>query len=77
MRIALLYRLRRAFLLTVRALLVGDVPFGKFWFGWRETQWTSNGFVGFTSKNRQRPIIPPRSQWFKRAARNSDDGSPR
>lgn len=76
-RIALLYRLRRAFLLTVRSVLVGDVPFGKFWFGWRETQWTSNGFVGFTSKNRQRAILPPRSQWFKRPARNSDGGTPR
>jgi hypothetical protein len=76
-RIALLYRLRRAFLLTVRSVLTGDVPFGKFWFGWRETQWTSNGFVGFTSKNRQRPIIPPRSEWFKRAARNSDGRNPR
>jgi len=76
-RIALLYRVRRAFLLMVRSVLVGDVPFGKFWFGWRETQWTSNGFVGFTSKNRQRPIVPPRSQWFKRSVRNSDGGTPR
>jgi hypothetical protein len=63
-RIALLYRLRRAFLLMLRSVLVGDVPFGKFWFGWRETPWTSSGFEGFTSKNRQRKIIPPRSSGF-------------
>ncbi len=73
-RIALLYRLRRAFLLSVRSVLVGDVPFGKFWFGWRETPWTSSGFEGFTSKKKkQRPILPPRSEWFRRSARSSGD----
>jgi len=72
-RIAISYRLRRAFLLMLRSVLVGDVPFGKFWFGWRETPWTSSGFEGFTSKNRQRKIIPPRSQWFRRTARSPHD----
>jgi cellulose synthase/poly-beta-1,6-N-acetylglucosamine synthase-like glycosyltransferase len=74
-RIALFYRLRRAFLLAVRSVLVGDVPFGRFWFGWRETRWTSSGFEGFTSKKRQRKIIPPRSEWFRRSPRNSHGGT--
>jgi hypothetical protein len=76
-RIALFYRVRRAFLLAVRSVLVGDVPFGKFWFGWRETKWTSSGFEGFTSKKRQRNIIPPRSEWFRRPTRSSHDGTRR
>jgi len=67
-RIALLFRVRRALLLATRTLLVGDVPFGKFWFGWRETPWTPNGFEGFTSKKKPRSILPPRSEWFRRAA---------
>jgi cellulose synthase/poly-beta-1,6-N-acetylglucosamine synthase-like glycosyltransferase len=73
-RIALLYRVRRAFLLAVRSVVVGDVPFGRFWFGWRETKWTSNGFVGFTSKKKQRAIVPPRAEWFRRPARSSEGG---
>jgi hypothetical protein len=76
-RIALLYRLRRAFLLALRSVLVGDVPFGKFWFGWRETRWTSSGFEGFTSKKKQRPILPPRSEWLRRSQRSPHDGDPR
>ena len=67
-RIALLFRARRAVLLAARSVLVGDVPFGRFWFGWRETQWTPNGFEGFTSKKKPRSILPPRSTWFRRAA---------
>jgi hypothetical protein len=58
-RIALLFRLRRAVQLAVRSVLVGDVPFGKFWFGWRETEWTPNGFEGFTTGKR-RSILPLR-----------------
>jgi hypothetical protein len=76
-RIALLYRLRRAFLLALRSVLVGDVPFGKFWFGWRETPWTSSGFEGFTSKKKQRPILPPRSEWFRRSVRSPHGDDPR
>jgi cellulose synthase/poly-beta-1,6-N-acetylglucosamine synthase-like glycosyltransferase len=65
-RIALTFRLRRALLLAARAVLVGDVPLGKFWLGWRETPWTPNGFEGFTSKKKPRSILPPRSLWFRR-----------
>jgi hypothetical protein len=65
-RIALTFRLRRALLLAARAVLVGDVPFGKFWVGWRETPWTPNGFEGFTSKKKPRSILPPASTWFRR-----------
>jgi len=73
-RIALLFRVRRAVLLAARAVLVGDVPLGRFWFGWRETQWTPNGFEGFTSKKKPRSILPPRSSWFRRAAPSKATG---
>lgn len=63
-RIALLFRLRRFLSLCVRAVVVGDVPFGRFWFGWTETAWTPNGYEGWTTGHR-RPIVPPRSQWFR------------
>ena len=65
-RIALAFRLRRAVLLAARSVLIGDVPFGKFWVGWRETPWTPNGFEGFTSKKKPRSILPPVSEWFRR-----------
>jgi cellulose synthase/poly-beta-1,6-N-acetylglucosamine synthase-like glycosyltransferase len=65
-RIAITFRLRRAVLLAARAVLVGDVPLGKFWLGWRETPWTPNGFEGFTSKKKPGSILPPRSLWFRR-----------
>jgi hypothetical protein len=48
-RIAVLYRLRRFVSLCIRAVIWGDVPFGWFWFGWRETPWTPNGYVGWTT----------------------------
>ncbi|WP_437747563.1 glycosyltransferase family 2 protein [Sorangium sp. So ce1504] len=48
-RIALLFRVRRALQLSLRAILRGDVPFGAFWFGWRETPWTPNGYEGWTT----------------------------
>jgi cellulose synthase/poly-beta-1,6-N-acetylglucosamine synthase-like glycosyltransferase len=67
-RIALLFRLRRACLLALRAVLVGDVPFGRFWFGWHATRWTPNGFEGFTSGKKPRSILPPRNRWFPSAA---------
>jgi hypothetical protein len=73
-RIALSFRVRRAVLLAARAVLVGDVPLGKFWLGWRETQWTPNGFEGFTSKKKPRSILPPRSQWFRRSAPRKASG---
>jgi len=47
-RVALLFRVRRAFALTLRSALRGDVPFGAFWFGWGETPWTRNGYEGWT-----------------------------
>jgi hypothetical protein len=64
-------------LLAARSVLVGDVPFGKFWLGWRETQWTPNGYEGFTSKKKPKAILPPPSTWFRRSAtpRAPDDGA--
>jgi len=56
-RIALLFRLRRALLLTLRSALMGDVPLGKFWFGWGQTPWAPSGFEGFTSGVSPRPIL--------------------
>ncbi len=58
-RIALAYRIRRALLLAWRSVLYGDVPFGRFWFGWRETPWTPNGFEGWTT-GRRPPAVYPR-----------------
>lgn len=69
-RIALVFRVRRALLLATRSVLVGDVPFGKFWLGWRETAWTPSGFEGFTEKKKPRAILPPRSDWFRSRARS-------
>jgi len=65
-RLALLFRLRRAGLLTLRSALVGDVPLGLFWFGWRETQWTPSGFEGW-STGKCRAILPPARTWFRGA----------
>jgi hypothetical protein len=70
-RIAITFRLRRALLLAARSVLVGDVPFGKFWLGWRETPWTPSGFEGFTSKKKPRSILPPPSTWFRRRPRKA------
>ena len=60
-RIALLFRLRRAWLVAWRSLLHGDVPFGAFWWGWRETPWTPSGFEGWTTGKR-RAILPDRAE---------------
>lgn len=51
-RLALAARVRRAVLLAVRAVVYGDVPFGAFWFGWGETQWTPSGYAGWTSNKK-------------------------
>jgi cellulose synthase/poly-beta-1,6-N-acetylglucosamine synthase-like glycosyltransferase len=64
-RIALLFRARRFLALSVRALVVGDVPFGSFWWGWTETKWTPSGYAGWTTGKKQR-ILPPMSEWFGR-----------
>jgi hypothetical protein len=64
-RIALLFRIRRALALAVRSVVVGDVPLGWFWFGWGETPWTPSGFEGWTSGKRRR-IVPPVREWFRR-----------
>jgi len=63
-RIALAFRVRRALLLAVRSVVVGDVPLGWFWLGWRETTWTPSGYEGWTTGERPRSIVPPLSQWF-------------
>ena len=56
-RVALGYRLRRVVGLTVRSAIYGDVPFGRFWFGWHETQWTQDGYHGWTDPAaRRKPI---------------------
>jgi hypothetical protein len=65
-RIALLFRLRRALSLAFRAAVRGDVVFGAFWFGWRETRWTPSGYRGWTTKKKPAPIVPPVSTWFSR-----------
>jgi hypothetical protein len=61
-RIALLFRLRRASALAIRSIVRGDVPFGAFWFGWRETAWTPSGFEGWTTGKKAPPTLPPREE---------------
>jgi hypothetical protein len=71
-RVALLFRLRRALLLAVRSVVVGDVPFGAFWFGWSETPWTPSGFEGWTTGKKPRSIVPPLATWFRGRKRQAD-----
>ncbi len=59
-RIALAYRIRRALLLACRAVVFGDVPWGRFWLGWQHTRWTPNGFDGWTSGLRPPPVSWPK-----------------
>ena len=67
-RLALLFRLRRAFLLTVRSIFHGDVPLGGFWLGWRETPWTPSGFEGWTTGKKPRAIFSwPSLAWLRGA----------
>ncbi len=73
-RLALLFRIRRFLALCVRAVVAGDVPFGSFWFGWRETPWTPNGYEGWTTGKR-RAIVPPVSTWFRRRVISRDGSS--
>lgn len=63
-RIALFFRFRRAVMLMVRSALCGDVPLGRFWFGWRETPWTPSGFEGWTTGKKPPAIVPPREAWL-------------
>jgi len=58
-RLAVAYRLRRAVLLAIRAARHGDVPFGRFWFGWRQTPYTPSGFEGWTSGKAPPPVFAP------------------
>jgi hypothetical protein len=68
-RFAFGFRLRRAFWLTVRSALHGDVPFGAFWFGWKRTPFTPGGFDGWGSGTRPRAVY-----WPERGSK--DPGSP-
>ncbi len=66
-RIAVLYRLRRALLLTWRAARRGDVPLGRFWLGWGPTRWTPSGYEGWTTGRRPPPVLPPQTSEGERA----------
>jgi hypothetical protein len=57
-RIALMFRVRRFLALAARSVVYGDVPFGRFWFGWTETPWTPSGFEGWTTGKKPRAIFP-------------------
>jgi hypothetical protein len=67
-RIAILFRVRRFLTLCVRAVLVGDVPFGSFWFGWSETPWTPSGYEGWTTGKKPRSMLPRRASGHERAS---------
>ena len=68
-RVALLFRVRRFLSLAVRALIRGDVPLGRFWFGWTETAWTPSGFEGWTTGKKPRSIL---AGLFQRPARSPE-----
>jgi len=70
-RLALSFRVRRAFSLMLRSILVGDVPLGWFWLGWGKTEWTPNGYEGCTTRKLPAPILPPLRHWFGGAARKA------
>ena len=72
-RIAVAYRIRRAFLLACRAVVFGDVPWGSFWLGWRATPWTPSGFDGWTTGVRPSPVYWPSR---RRAHRPPSSGKP-
>ncbi len=71
-RIALMFRIRRVLHLAVRSVVHGDVPFGRFWFGWGDTEWTPNGYEGWTTGKRPRSIVPPVSTWFRSRPKNEE-----
>lgn len=60
-RIALGYRVTRAFRMAVRSVVHGDVPFGLWWFGWQATPWVENGYAGWDGppKPAKAPTSPP------------------
>ena len=45
--------------------MIGDVPLGSFWLGWRETPWTPSGYDGWTTGKKPPAIVPPPSAWFR------------
>jgi len=55
----MLFRVRRFFAMCFRAAVYGDVPFGAFWFGWQETQWTPSGYDGWTTGESPRSMFLP------------------
>lgn len=65
-RVALAYRIRRAYALCLRALVHNDVPLGWFWLGWNETAWTPSGYEGWTTGKRR--VLKPRPPIHREAA---------
>jgi len=61
-RLAIAYRFRRAVILAMRSVTHGDVPLGRFWFGWRDTPWTPSGFDGWTSGKRSSALRLPQKE---------------
>lgn len=58
-RVALAYRAKRAFALSMRGVVHNDVPLGSFWFGWQETPWTPNGYDGWDTDRKPRVWLVP------------------
>jgi len=52
-RVAVLFRIRRFISMCFRSVVYGDVPFGSWWFGWREHEpYVKSGYHGWTSGKR-------------------------
>ncbi|MFT3699490.1 MAG: glycosyltransferase family 2 protein [Kofleriaceae bacterium] len=69
-RMALAYRITRCAKLCLRALRYGDVPAGRFWFGFGATKWTANGYAGWTDPDAKAPRGGVNA---REASRRSDD----
>lgn len=73
-RVALLFRARRFFLLSLRALVHGDVPLGWFWLGWRENEYCPSGFDGWTTRKPPRKIFDFSALFSRRKEAKVDAG---
>jgi len=57
-RIAIAYRVRRFLSMCVRSVRYGDVPFGSWWFGWKEYEpYVKSGYNNWTSGKNSKYIL--------------------
>jgi cellulose synthase/poly-beta-1,6-N-acetylglucosamine synthase-like glycosyltransferase len=58
-RIAIAYRVRRFITMCIRSIRYADVPYGSWWFGFRENlPYVQSGYKGWTSGKKKHYLIP-------------------